>query len=243
MFLGLHALLFDTRVFRHLVHNIHLRSDSLAAASWKALARIHLLVILPSAAYLHAVSPFPALQPLLAAFEARPPFPEYHGLLLPLACEAVAQLAGYAFLCAVVFLLAQHSACTRTTTSKKSISTIHHKQQQQQQRRRPWSRSQQALLMFQLSQLWLPGLAAACLFAHNMQHRPLPPVVFKWAANILHVCLTGLLLHVRCLQPNSACTQTPRVSMLLTPMHAPLVDRYVAALMSWLGWALLSPAC
>ena len=118
MFLGLHALLFDTRVLRHLVHNIHLRSDSLAAASWKALARIHLLVILPSAAYLHAVSPFPALQPLLAAFEARPPFPEYHGLLLPLACEAVAQLAGYAFLCAVVFLLAQHSACTRTTTSK-----------------------------------------------------------------------------------------------------------------------------
>ena len=94
MFLGLHALLFDTRVLRHLVHNIHLRSDSLAAASWKALARIHLLVILPSAAYLHAVSPFPALQPLLAAFEARPPFPEYHGLLLPLACEAVAQLAG-----------------------------------------------------------------------------------------------------------------------------------------------------
>ena len=97
--------------------------------------------------------------------------------------------------------------------------------------------------MFQLSQLWLPGLAAACLFAQNMQHRPVPPVVFKWAANILHVCLTGLLLHVRCLQPNSACTQTPRVSMLLTPMHAPLVDRYVAALMSWLGWALLSPAC
>ena len=57
MFLGLHALLFDTRVLRHLVHNIHLRSDSLAAASWKALARIHLLVILPSAACLHAVSP------------------------------------------------------------------------------------------------------------------------------------------------------------------------------------------
>ncbi|EGD72727.1 hypothetical protein PTSG_12179 [Salpingoeca rosetta] len=190
VFLWLHALLLDLRVFRHLVHNIHHRGDALAHMGWKTLMRVQLFVLLISAAYLELVKERSPLRPALEKLAAQqlPPFPEYHPLMLPLASAAVTQCVGWVTTWLILHCLTRlslsHPRPPHKTAPAPPSSTA------------PTLAAQRALLVFQLSQLWLPSMATVCLFARTMHTTAFPSVVFGWTATFLHLVLAGILFHV-----------------------------------------------